>query len=94
MEGEPPALKFQFVRSSQPSAASRLLGTSSPRFQNIPEGGRLEVSAVSFRHARKLAELISSGFSGSGLVIDYGGNHAFGSSLRVCFSLVLRMKTY
>ena len=46
---------------------------------------------MSFKIARKVGELLTSGKSGEkdapiggcGLIIDYGGDHAFGDSFRV-----------
>ncbi|KAJ3504155.1 hypothetical protein NLJ89_g8088 [Agrocybe chaxingu] len=75
----------------QPSAASTLLGHSSPRFQNLPVGSTLEVSPTAFRIARKVGELLEAGrqlegdklsAGGCGLIIDYGGAHASSNSFR------------
>ncbi|KAK0446166.1 S-adenosyl-L-methionine-dependent methyltransferase [Armillaria borealis] len=63
-----------------PTAASTLLGRSSLRFDQMPEGSRLEVSAASFRIARKVGELLSPG--GCALVVDYGGDSPFADSFR------------
>lgn len=46
-------------------------------------GARIEVSAASFRIARKLGTLISQGAGGSALIVDYGADHAVGNSFRV-----------
>ena len=48
----------------------------------------LEVSPASFKKARKVDELHTnrspfSPIGGYGLIVDYGGDHAFGDSFRV-----------
>ncbi|KLO09764.1 DUF185-domain-containing protein [Schizopora paradoxa] len=86
---EPPLV---LVRSPEASLSAKLLASSSPRFSSRPIGSRLEVSPTSFKIARRVAELINSSEStgGSGLIIDYGGNQSFGSSIRVRTFEVLR----
>jgi NADH dehydrogenase [ubiquinone] 1 alpha subcomplex assembly factor 7 len=79
----PSQTRFRPVLATEPSPVSTLLGASSPRFSSLPIGARIEVSAASFRIARKLGELISQGAGGSALIIDYGTNHAVGNSFRV-----------
>ena len=75
---------FRAVLSPASSPSSTLLGSSSPHFQSMPIGSRIEVSASSFQMARKIGELITGpGRVGSALVIDYGGDHSFGNSFRV-----------
>ena len=76
--------RFRPVIAKEPSPVSTLLGASSPRFSSLPIGARIEVSAVSFRIARKLGTLLSQGAGGSALIVDYGANHAVGNSFRVC----------
>jgi len=79
------------VLARNPSTASAVLGYSSPRFQEIPVGSSLEVSPTAFRIAHKIGQLLSSGNSGDkkaslggcGLIVDYGGDKAFGDSFRV-----------
>ena len=86
-----PSLSFRRVLAPRPSAVSHVLGHSSLRFQNLPVGSSLEVSPTSFKIARKIGELLMSGkfeeksapVGGCGLIIDYGGDHAFGDSFRV-----------
>jgi NADH dehydrogenase [ubiquinone] 1 alpha subcomplex assembly factor 7 len=78
----PSQTRFRPVLATEPSPVSTLLGASSPRFSSLPIGARIEVSAASFRIARKLGELISLGAGGSALIIDYGTNHAVGNSFR------------
>ena len=75
--------RFRPVLAAEPSPVSTLLGASSPRFSSLPIGARIEVSAVSFRIARKLGMLISQGAGGSALIVDYGTDHAVGNSFRV-----------
>ncbi|KAK0205044.1 S-adenosyl-L-methionine-dependent methyltransferase [Desarmillaria ectypa] len=77
---EPAYPRLRRVLSPSPTAASTLLGRSSLRFDQFPEGSRLEVSAASFRIARKVGELLSPG--GCALVVDYGGDSPFGDSFR------------
>jgi len=82
-----PPLSFRRVLEPQPSFVAHQLGHSSPRFQNLPDGSSLEVSSLSFQIARKVRELLTGGrthspYGGCGLIIDYGGDHAFSDSLR------------
>ncbi|KAI0091038.1 S-adenosyl-L-methionine-dependent methyltransferase [Irpex rosettiformis] len=78
---------FRTVLSPTSTATANLLGVSSPRFQKIPVGGRLEVSPTSFKIARRIGELLHSDSTGTGaagcaLIIDYGGAKSYGSSFR------------
>jgi Putative S-adenosyl-L-methionine-dependent methyltransferase len=75
--------RFRSVLASGPSPVSTLLGSSSPRFASLPIGARIEVSAASFQVAHRLGTLISQGAGGCALVVDYGADHAVGSSFRV-----------
>lgn len=81
---EPTYPRLRRVLSPNPTAASTLLGRSSLRFDQMPEGSRLEVSAASFRIARKVGELLSPG--GCALVVDYGGDSPFADSFRVRYA--------
>ncbi len=47
------------VLTPLPTAASTLLGFSSPRFLNLPVGSFIEVSPAAFKIARQVAQLIS-----------------------------------
>ena len=86
------AARFRQVLSPAPTPTSQLLGTSSPRFLKLPVGTRIEVSPASFKIARQIGELLhdksdsSEGAhtAGSALIIDYGGDHVYGNSFRVC----------
>jgi NADH dehydrogenase [ubiquinone] 1 alpha subcomplex assembly factor 7 len=85
----PTKAKFRLRTAPEPTAKSVLLGQSSPRFDTLPIGSRVEASPVSFRLARKVAELLSikdneKGVGGSALIIDYGDERAFSNSFRVC----------
>ncbi|KAF8525904.1 S-adenosyl-L-methionine-dependent methyltransferase [Hysterangium stoloniferum] len=85
---------FRFVVSREATPRSELLSRLSPRFSKLPNGSRIEIASSAWRIGRKLAELISSrGESmggetrpfapkGAALIIDYGDEHAFGSSFR------------
>ena len=53
--------RFRPVLAKEPSPVSTLLGASSPRFSSLPIGARVEVSAASFRIARKLGTLLPQG---------------------------------
>lgn len=83
--------RLRRVLSPTPTASSTLLGLSSPRFQTLPIGSRLEVSQTAFRVARKVGELLSrqssqspsASLGGSALIVDYGGESCFGDSFRV-----------
>lgn len=83
----PPRLRT--VLSPTSTATANLLGASSPRFEKIPVGSRLEVSPVSFKIARRIGELLRSdslgeaGASGCALIVDYGGEKSYGNSFRV-----------
>jgi NADH dehydrogenase [ubiquinone] 1 alpha subcomplex assembly factor 7 len=79
--------KFYLHLAPSPTLTSALLESSSPRFQKLPIGTRIEVSPSAFKIARQIGELLvgssidSSG--GAALIVDYGGEKAFGNSLRV-----------
>lgn len=71
------------VLSPTPTATSTLLGNLSPRFANLPVGSRIEVSGAVVKTARSIAEVImQDNVGGCALVVDYGAEHATGSSLR------------
>lgn len=55
------------------------------RFQKLPQGSRVEISPASWEVARGIGKLFPSGGQekGAGLVVDYGGDKAFGRSWRV-----------
>jgi len=86
-----PPLSFRRVLAPRPSAVSHVLAHSSDRFYNLPIGSSLEVAPTSFKIARKVGELLTSkrskeeggSIGGCGLIIDYGGDRAFGDSFRV-----------
>ncbi|KAF8633097.1 hypothetical protein AX15_001514 [Amanita polypyramis BW_CC] len=85
MQSSCPCLKR--VLSPIPTAASSLLGLSSPRFKNLPQGSTIEVSPSSFKIARKVGELLAShgesaSLGGCALIIDYGGDKVYGDSFR------------
>lgn len=72
--------------SPSPSAASTLLGLSSSRFQKLPIGSRIEISPAAFKIAYRLGQLVELDAdkpTGCGLVVDYGGEKAYGNSFRV-----------
>ncbi|KAJ7062914.1 S-adenosyl-L-methionine-dependent methyltransferase [Mycena amicta] len=87
-ESGPSEKTLRYVLSPQPTAASTLLGHSSPRFKNLPVGSRLEISPVAFRTMRSIGSLLAGTSSegptakGCGLIIDYGNAHASSSSFR------------
>ena len=65
-----------------------MLGLSSPRFEKLPAGSRIEVSPASFKIARQIGGLLHDSAdrahtAGSALIVDYGGDKVFGSSFRV-----------
>ncbi|KAJ7471446.1 S-adenosyl-L-methionine-dependent methyltransferase [Mycena galericulata] len=79
--------RFRYVLAPQPTAASNLLGISSPRFKDLPVGSRLEVSPVAFKTMRALGRLICgkrdvSPSRGCALIVDYGASRAFNQSFR------------
>jgi len=82
-----PQAPFRPVLSSTASITASLLGRSSPRFSKIPVGSRLEVSLESFKIAQQIAYLLRNSDNapdsrGCGLLIDYGGDKAYGNSFR------------
>lgn len=103
--------RLRRVLSPSPTAASTLLGLSSPRFNGLPLGSFIEVSPTAFRIARQVAQLVSGtaepepliqhnhkhdvapntdeSAGGCGLIIDYGGDRAYGSSFRVSLTFSL-----
>ncbi|KAJ3489482.1 hypothetical protein NLI96_g2081 [Meripilus lineatus] len=77
--------RFKHVLSPSPTAASTLLGLSSNRFQKLAVGSRIEISPAAFKIAYRLGQLVESNSdksTGCGLVVDYGGEKAYGSSFR------------
>ena len=80
---------FYQMLSPAPSVISNLLGASSPRFQKMPVGTRIEVSPSAFKIARRIGELLHSdpesqqSVRGCALIVDYGGDRTFGHSFRV-----------
>ncbi|KAJ3549004.1 hypothetical protein NM688_g5227 [Phlebia brevispora] len=80
--------RFRQVLSETPNVVSHLLAASSSRFQKLPIGSHLEVSPAAYKVARKIGEILHSKKGGLGdvlgcaLVVDYGGDHSFGSSFR------------
>ncbi|KDR78957.1 hypothetical protein GALMADRAFT_244641 [Galerina marginata CBS 339.88] len=85
-----PSSSLRRVLSAKPSNVGAVLGLSSPRFGEIGPGSFLEVSPMAFKIARKVGELLTAGqqakdsptIGGCGLIIDYGGDTAYGDSLR------------
>ncbi|KAH9928430.1 S-adenosyl-L-methionine-dependent methyltransferase [Amylocystis lapponica] len=82
---------FREVISRSLTASSTVLGASAARFKSLPVGSRIEVSPAAFKIARKVGELVhaddeaGSSSAGSALIVDYGGDKAYGSSFRVRF---------
>ncbi|KAH9856636.1 DUF185-domain-containing protein [Lenzites betulinus] len=82
------AARFRQVLSPAPTPSSTLLGLSSKRFQTLPVGSRIEVSPASFKIARQLGDLLYDKHSkedqsaGCALIVDYGGEKAYGNSFR------------
>lgn len=72
--------RLDFFLSDTVSPSANLLSASSPRFAQVPDGTRIEISPGSWTVARKIGELI--GEEGAGLIIDYGAEHFSGSSFR------------
>jgi hypothetical protein len=77
------------------SATANVLGASSPRFQHLPIGSRLEVSPTSFKIARRIGELLDNRSNrekhakGCALIVDYGGEKSYGSSFRASLTISL-----
>ncbi|KAJ9110424.1 hypothetical protein QFC19_001549 [Naganishia cerealis] len=80
--------------SRESSTLSSVLPTTSPRFADVPVGGRVEISKDSFETMRMVGQLISAAnyddgsveagtcAGGAGLVIDYGADHFSSNSFR------------
>ncbi|EIN09977.1 DUF185-domain-containing protein [Punctularia strigosozonata HHB-11173 SS5] len=85
--GQASASPLRRVLAPTPSPTATVLGGSSSRFAALPEGSQLEVSPAAFKIAHKLGQLLTSQANdkesaGCALVIDYGGDKAFGNSFR------------
>lgn len=79
---------FRQVLSRSPTPSSTLLGLSSQRFLKLPVGTRVEVSPAAFKIAHRVGELVQAeqdipASAGSALIVDYGGEKAYGNSFRV-----------
>ncbi|KAF9041948.1 DUF185-domain-containing protein [Hymenopellis radicata] len=72
--------RLRRVLSPTPTALSTVLANSSPRFDKLPDGVHLEVSQSSFRHARKIGELLAP--QGCALIVDYGRDGSYADSFR------------
>lgn len=87
-DSESEAPRLSLALSSTPSLAANLLGSSSPRFREIPVGVQLEVSPESFRLARMIGGLLAptenTSTGGCALIIDYGREAFASDSFRVC----------
>lgn len=77
-DGLAPTQTLRFAKGRQVTPVPFI--TSNPRFSSLPLGSRIEYSRASVGVMRSIAELMADG--GLGLVIDYGAEHAFSSSLR------------
>lgn len=81
---DPPNL--QYALSPTPTPLSTALPATSPRFPSLPVGSRIEIAQDSFKIMRKVGQLLGGKDGkgqGAGLVIDYGGDKAYGTSFRV-----------
>ncbi|CCL99309.1 uncharacterized protein FIBRA_01325 [Fibroporia radiculosa] len=82
----PSTTRFRRILSPTPTPSSTLLGLSSNRFKQLPVGSQIEVSPAAFKIARRVGELVceagGSGVAGSALIVDYGGDRAYGNSFR------------
>ncbi|WVR05590.1 hypothetical protein IAU60_002609 [Kwoniella sp. DSM 27419] len=81
-------LRLSLSRTTTP--LSTILPATSPRFASLPTGSRIEIAQDSYKIMRSAGHLIGSGTGvggnrkggGCGLVVDYGGDRAYGSSFR------------
>ncbi|WRT65970.1 uncharacterized protein IL334_002921 [Kwoniella shivajii] len=91
--GYSPGLPTQTSRSGlrlsispSPTPLSSVLPATSPRFASLPVGSRVEIAQESFKIMRRAGELLGSGHTkcggGCGVVVDYGGDRAYGQSFR------------
>ncbi|KAI0925513.1 hypothetical protein AcV5_008230 [Taiwanofungus camphoratus] len=80
--------RFRTVLSPTPTPMSNVLGLSSDRFKRLPIGTQIEVSPAASKVARKIGDLVHlqdserTGSAGSALIVDYGGEKAYGGSFR------------
>ena len=81
----PPTSRFRLVLSPPSLPTATILALSSPRYQAVPIETPIEVSHASFKVARKIGEVL--GGKGCALIVDYGGEKAYGDSFRVSFIL-------
>ncbi|KAJ9107091.1 hypothetical protein QFC20_003816 [Naganishia adeliensis] len=82
--------------SREPSTLSEILPGTSPRFEAVPVGGRVEISKDSYETMRMVGSLISGvpseaaeegkevegGVGGAGLIVDYGKDGFSSNSFR------------
>lgn len=73
--------RFRLVLSPPNPPTATILALSSPRYQTLPIDSPIEVSHASFKVARKIGEVL--GGKGCALIVDYGGEKAYGDSFRV-----------
>lgn len=88
-----PTSGLTLALSREPSTLSDILPTTSPRFEDIPVGGRVEISKDSYEMMRMVGRLVSGleadekgaegGVGGVGLVVDYGKDGFSSNSFRV-----------
>lgn len=88
-----PSSGLTLALSREPSTLSDILPTTSSRFEDVPIGGRVEISKDSYEMMRMLGKLVSGlegddgeaqgGMGGVGLVVDYGKDGFSSNSFRV-----------
>ncbi|OSX57637.1 hypothetical protein POSPLADRAFT_1155864 [Postia placenta MAD-698-R-SB12] len=80
--------RFHRVLAPEPDPSALLLSQSSPRYTSLPVGSQVEVSPAAFKIARRIGELVrdpenaKDRSAGCALIVDYGGEKAYGSSFR------------
>ncbi|KAL7416202.1 S-adenosyl-L-methionine-dependent methyltransferase [Mrakia frigida] len=78
----PPSPTLHLTLSPTPTPASIFLPTTSPHFDSIQIGERVEICPAAAGIMKVLGELIAEGEGGSGLVVDYGKAEWTGNSFR------------
>ncbi|EJU04917.1 DUF185-domain-containing protein [Dacryopinax primogenitus] len=78
----PGAFSFRFAKSPPNTPLAVLLSQSSARYAALPNGSRMEVSPQVSAVAQAVGKLIGEPNKGAALIVDYGDDHVFDSSLR------------
>jgi NADH dehydrogenase [ubiquinone] 1 alpha subcomplex assembly factor 7 len=72
-----------------PQTPAQSISPTLSRFDRLPVGSRMEISPASWEIARGVGKALAGDQGGAGLIVDYGGDKAFGRSWRVILPLPL-----